>query len=120
MWQAIWVLLTIIFSIITLGYVFVLLTTKELSTTECSAYFLCMVCFGTGSYLAFTLYKLHKRDNEWETKQEERHKKEQALIDSLSADDPEWLTKRKLNLLEASIKNGLKENEEYEKFRQSL
>lgn len=67
--------------------------------------------FAGSIYLMYIMYKLHAHFIKWDQIHEKRLEKEHALINSLNEDDPEWLTKRKLNLLQYHIKREMKEFE---------
>lgn len=111
-WQIVLFLLIIIFSLYFLVSALMVMTTKGFAFTDWLISVLTTLSLAACVYLLYVLYKLHTHSMKWDSIHEERFKKEQELIDSLNENDPEWLTKRKLNLLKNQIKKGMKEVEQ--------
>lgn len=111
-WQIVLFLLIIVFSLYFLVSALMVMTTKGFAFTDWLISVLTTLSLAACVYLLYVLYKLHTHSMKWDLIHEERFKKEQELIDSLNENDPEWLTKRKLNLLKNQIKKGMKEVEQ--------
>lgn len=109
--QIILFLLIIVLSVIFLISAQMIITTKGLSFTDWLIGILITLSLAGSIYLMCIMYKLHAHFIKWDQIHEKRLEKEQALINNLNENDPEWLTKRKLNLLRHHIKREMKEFE---------